>query len=53
MFAHWLEENFGLDVIKQGSLFLDYETRDSDGLFNVLSQRYDPTGRKISTDVFP
>ncbi|KAA8644965.1 hypothetical protein EYZ11_004492 [Aspergillus tanneri] len=53
MFAHWLEENFGLDVLIQASRALDYEPRDSDGLFNVLPQRYDSTGKEISTHVFP
>lgn len=53
MIAHWVKENFGLNVLQQGSLSLDYEPRDSDGLFNVLPQRYDSTGQKISTHVFP
>lgn len=53
MFAHWLKENFGLNVVQQGSLSLDYEPRDSDGLFEVLPQRYDASGKKISTHVFP
>lgn len=52
MFAHWLKESFGLNVLQQGSLSLDYEPRDSDGLFDVLPQRYDSTGKKISTHVF-
>ncbi|CAI7582759.1 unnamed protein product [Penicillium palitans] len=53
MVAHWIKENFGLDVLIQAGLSLDYEPRDVDGLFNVLPQRYDSTGNKISTHVFP
>ncbi|CAI7648087.1 unnamed protein product [Penicillium viridicatum] len=53
MVAHWIKENFGLDVLVQAGLSLDYEPRDVDGLFNVLPQRYDSTGNKISTHVFP
>lgn len=53
MLAHWLKENFGLKVLRQGSLSLDYEPRDSDGLFNVLPQRHDAFGNKVSTHVFP
>ncbi|KAL2825765.1 class I glutamine amidotransferase-like protein [Aspergillus cavernicola] len=53
MIAHWIKENYGLEVLRQGTLSLDYEPRDIDGLFNVLPQRYDEAGRKISTHVFP
>ncbi|KGO65949.1 DJ-1 domain, InhA-type [Penicillium italicum] len=53
MVAHWIKENFGLDVLIQAGLSLDFEPRDVDGLFNVLPQRYDSTGKKISTHVFP
>ncbi|KAL2864820.1 DJ-1/PfpI family protein [Aspergillus lucknowensis] len=53
MVAHWIKENFGLDVLIQAGLSLDYEPRDVDGLFKVLPQRYDVEGNKISTHVFP
>jgi transcriptional regulator GlxA family with amidase domain len=53
MVAHWIKENFGLDVLVQAALSLDYEPRDSDGLFTVFPQRYDEAGNKVSTHVFP
>ncbi|KAH8690040.1 putative thij/pfpi [Talaromyces proteolyticus] len=53
MVAHWIKENFGLDVLTHAGLSLDFEPRDVDGLFNVLPQRYDSAGNKISTHVFP
>ncbi|KAJ6113862.1 class I glutamine amidotransferase-like protein [Penicillium sp. IBT 18751x] len=53
MVAHWIKETFGLDVLIQAALSLDYEPRDVDGLFNVLPQRYDSAGNKVSTHVFP
>lgn len=53
MFAHWVKESFGLPVLRQGSLALDYEPRDIDGLFTVLAPRFDSSGKQISTHVFP
>ncbi|KAL1852707.1 hypothetical protein Plec18170_005844 [Paecilomyces lecythidis] len=53
MVAHWIKENFGLEILIQAGLSLDYEPRDVDGLFNVLPQRYGSAGNKISTHVFP
>lgn len=53
MVAHWIKETFGLDVLINAGLSLDYEPRDVNGLFNVLPQRYDSAGNKISTHVFP
>ena len=53
MVAHWIKENFGLEILTPAGLSLDYEPRDADGLFNVLPQRYDSAGKKISTHVFP
>lgn len=53
MVAHWIEKTYGLDLLTQAALSLDYEPRDADGIFNVLHQRYDPNGNKISTHVFP
>ena len=52
MVAHWLKENYGLGVLTQAALTLDYEPRGSDGLFTVLPQRFDANGNKISTHVF-
>lgn len=52
MFAHWLKESFGLDVLIQGALLLDYEPRDIDGVLNVIPKRYDESGKQISTHVF-
>ena len=53
MVAHWIKETFGLDILTQAALSLDFEPRDVDGLFNVLPQRFDSAGNKISTHVFP
>ncbi|KFX91184.1 hypothetical protein O988_07879 [Pseudogymnoascus sp. VKM F-3808] len=52
MVAHWLKENYGLDVLIQAAVTLDYEPRDSDGLFNVFPQRFASNGEKVSTHVF-
>lgn len=53
MVAHWIKETFGLDILIHAGLSLDYEPRDIDGLFNVLPQRYDSAGNKVSTHIFP
>ncbi|CEJ62785.1 hypothetical protein PMG11_11274 [Penicillium brasilianum] len=53
MVAHWIKETFGLDILIQAALSLDFEPRDVDGLFNVFPPRYDSVGNKISTHVFP
>ncbi|EED15879.1 thij/pfpi, putative [Talaromyces stipitatus ATCC 10500] len=53
MVAHWIKETFGLDILIQAGLSLDFEPRDADGLLNVLPQRYDSAGKRISTHVFP
>ncbi|CCT72585.1 uncharacterized protein FFB20_01397 [Fusarium fujikuroi] len=52
MVAYWLKENYGLPVLVQAASTLDYEPRDSDGLFCVLPQRCDSKGEKTSTHVF-
>ncbi|KAL7813116.1 class I glutamine amidotransferase-like protein [Trichoderma gracile] len=52
MVAHWLEENYGLDLLIQASNSLDYEARDADGLYTVFPQRYNAEGKKLSTHVF-
>lgn len=52
MFACWMREEFGMDVMVLATMGLDYEPRDVDGLFNVLPQRYDAEGKQISTHVF-
>ncbi|KPM41436.1 hypothetical protein AK830_g5121 [Neonectria ditissima] len=53
MFAHWLKESFGSDVLTQGASILDYEPRDINGILNVIPQRFNESGRQISTHVFP
>ncbi|KAJ9611804.1 hypothetical protein, variant [Exophiala oligosperma] len=53
MFSHWLKENYGLSVLTNGALGLDYEPRDYDGLFTVLPKRYDDEGEQISTHHVP
>ncbi|KAI0505115.1 class I glutamine amidotransferase-like protein [Xylaria bambusicola] len=52
MIAHWIKENYGLDVLTAGALGLDYEPRDIDGLLTVLPKRYDGKGKQISTHVY-
>ncbi|RFU29495.1 hypothetical protein B7463_g6822, partial [Scytalidium lignicola] len=52
MFAYWLKEKFGLDILILATAGIDYEPRNIDGLFNVLPQRYDAKGKHISTHVF-
>ncbi|TFA97401.1 hypothetical protein CCMA1212_010868 [Trichoderma ghanense] len=52
MVAHWLKENYGLDLLIQASNSLDYEARDADGLYTVFPQRYNVKGNKLSTHVF-
>ncbi|OBT51852.1 hypothetical protein VE04_08424 [Pseudogymnoascus sp. 24MN13] len=52
MVAHWIKENYGLDVLIQAAVTLDYEPRDSDGLFNVFPRRFASNGEKVSTHVF-
>ncbi|KAK4942067.1 hypothetical protein LTR10_018103 [Elasticomyces elasticus] len=53
MFAYWLKENYGLKVLTNGALGLDYEPRDSNGLLNVLPKRYDEDGKQIATHHIP
>lgn len=37
MVAHWIKENFGLDVLIQAGLSLDYEPRDIRGMLMDFS----------------
>ncbi|KIX93990.1 uncharacterized protein Z520_10327 [Fonsecaea multimorphosa CBS 102226] len=54
MIAHWIKENYGLDVVTQGTSGLDYEPRDVDGAFDtVLKQRYDGSGKRLPAHIFP
>ncbi|KAM5377902.1 hypothetical protein ACJZ2D_004806 [Fusarium nematophilum] len=39
MFAHWLKENFGLDVLTHAASLLDFEPRDINGVLNVIPKR--------------
>jgi transcriptional regulator GlxA family with amidase domain len=52
MFAHWLKEMFGPDVLILGSSLLDYEPRDIDGILNVLPKRFDESGKQLPTHSF-
>lgn len=52
MVAHWLKENYGLDILIEAATSLDYEARDADGLYTVFPQRFDSQGNKVSTHVF-
>lgn len=52
MAAHWLRENYGLDLLIQVGNSLDYEPRDADGLYTIFPQRFDSQGNKLSTHVF-
>ncbi|RYP66291.1 hypothetical protein DL771_007873 [Monosporascus sp. 5C6A] len=49
MAAHWLKEKFGLDVLTEAAISLDYEPRNAEGLFEVFPKRYDSNGKQIST----
>jgi transcriptional regulator GlxA family with amidase domain len=54
MVAHWIKQNYGLDVLTVGGLGLDFEPRDIDGAFDtVLKQRYDANGKRLPAHVFP
>ena len=52
MVAHWLDENYGRDVLLLSTMGLDFEPRDVNGVLNVLPQRFDKSGKQISTHVF-
>lgn len=52
MVSHWLKEKYGLDVLTYGTMGLDFEPRDENGLFTVLPKRFDADGNQISTHVF-
>ena len=53
MFAHWIKENWGMEVMVAGAMGLDYEPRDIDGRLNVIPLRYNTQGDQIYTHVFP
>ncbi|KAM5354887.1 hypothetical protein ACJ41O_001533 [Fusarium nematophilum] len=53
MFAHWLKENFGLDVLTHAASLLDFEPRDINGVLNVIPKRYDESGKQLFTHAFP
>lgn len=38
MFAHWMKENFGADILAIAASGLDFEPRGIDGSFNVLTK---------------
>ena len=52
MFAHWIKETYGLDVLTAGASGLDFEPRDIQGRFDtVLKQRYDNDGKRLPAHV--
>ncbi|CBF71405.1 hypothetical protein AN6760.2 [Aspergillus nidulans FGSC A4] len=53
MVAHWIKENYGLDVLTEAARGLDFEPRDVNGLFTVLPPRFDADGKRIASHVFP
>ncbi|KAL2844549.1 class I glutamine amidotransferase-like protein [Aspergillus pseudoustus] len=53
MVAHWVKENYGMEVLATACLSLDYEPRDQDGLFTVFPPRFDEAGNRVSTHAFP
>ncbi|KAI1046096.1 hypothetical protein LB505_013308 [Fusarium chuoi] len=52
MFAHWIKEKFGMDIMVLAASMLDYEPRDVDGILNVIPKRYDENGKQLQTHVF-
>lgn len=53
MIAQWLKENYGLNILTNGALGLDYEPRDINGFLTVLPKRYDENGKQIATHHVP
>jgi transcriptional regulator GlxA family with amidase domain len=53
MVAHWIKENYGLNVLTEAARSLDFEPRDVDGLFTVLPPRFDAGGTRVASHVFP
>ncbi|KAJ8115113.1 hypothetical protein OPT61_g3161 [Boeremia exigua] len=53
MFAYWLKENFGMDVLIHAASLLDFEPRDINGVMNVIPKRYDDKGKQLFTHTFP
>lgn len=52
MVAHWIKENYGINVLTLAGMSLDYEPRDINGILDVIPKRYDASGKQISTHVF-
>ncbi|KAL4760916.1 DJ-1/PfpI family protein [Aspergillus foveolatus] len=53
MVAHWIKENYGLDVLTEATRSLDFEPRNVDGLFTVLPPRFDADEKRVASHVFP
>ncbi|KAL4975294.1 class I glutamine amidotransferase-like protein [Aspergillus desertorum] len=53
MVAHWIKENYGLDVLIEAARSLDFEPRDVGGMFTVLPPRFNATGARVGSHVFP
>jgi transcriptional regulator GlxA family with amidase domain len=52
MVAHWIIEQWGLDVMMAAAKNFDFEPRDIDGLYTVFPKRYNEKGEQISTNDF-
>ncbi|KAL5043030.1 hypothetical protein BDW71DRAFT_131164 [Aspergillus fruticulosus] len=52
MVAHWIKENYGLNVLTEAARSLDFEPRDVNGVFTVLPPRFDADGRRVASHIF-
>ncbi|KAF5719710.1 DJ-1 family [Fusarium mundagurra] len=52
MVAHWMKENYGMELLITAAMGLEYEPRNSEGILDIIPKRYDPSGKQISTHVF-
>jgi transcriptional regulator GlxA family with amidase domain len=53
MIAHWIQQNYGKEVMIQGASGLDFEPRHIDGTFGVLGEREDDSGKKTNGHIYP
>jgi transcriptional regulator GlxA family with amidase domain len=52
MVAHWMKQTYGTEVLTVGTMALDFEPRDVNGVLNVIPQRFDASGKQIHSHVF-
>jgi transcriptional regulator GlxA family with amidase domain len=52
MFSHWMQQEFGMEVLAAGSKGMDFEPRDVHGVLNVLPKRYNADGKQLFTHSF-